>query len=135
MQSVRVWCTLAFMNTDQRTCLACNKALHGRADKKFCDDYCRSAYNNRLMADEIVLMKRINGILKKNRRLLLQQIPAGEEMGKCSRKKLLEAGYDFTYFTHQYTNKKGNVYGFVYEYGYLPIEGDWVLIVKRSKQD
>jgi hypothetical protein len=34
------------METEIKKCLACNKTLRGRADKKFCDDYCRSNYNN-----------------------------------------------------------------------------------------
>ena len=29
-----------------KSCLHCNRPLHGRADKKYCDDACRNNYNN-----------------------------------------------------------------------------------------
>ena len=32
----------------EKTCLECNEKLIGRADKKFCNDYCRNAFNNNL---------------------------------------------------------------------------------------
>ncbi len=119
------------MEHTSRACITCGKPLKGRIDKKFCDDYCRTVYNNQLKAEDGAFVKKINGILRANRRLLEQQIAAGEEMGKCPRKKLADAGFNFDYHTHQYTNKKGNVYSFCYEYGYLLLEGDWVLVVKR----
>jgi hypothetical protein len=56
-------------------------------------------------------------------------------MGKCPKKKLADAGFNFQYYTHQYTNKKGNIYFFVYEYGYLPLEGEWILVVRRKEQE
>ncbi len=48
--------------------------------------------------------------------------------------RLAEQGFDFRYHTHQYQNKKGQTYHFCYEYGYLPLEGDWVLVVKRGEK-
>jgi predicted nucleic acid-binding Zn ribbon protein len=117
-----------------KQCLSCGKPLRGRVDKKFCDDYCRTQFNNQLKAEDSALVKKVNAILRHNRRLLEKQIPAGEEMGKCPKQKLAEAGFNFQYHTHQYTNKKGNVYFFCYEYGYLPLEGDWLLVVKRVEK-
>ncbi|MFA6947300.1 MAG: DUF2116 family Zn-ribbon domain-containing protein, partial [Pedobacter sp.] len=32
----------------ERECLDCGAALRGRTDKKFCDDQCRSNFNNRM---------------------------------------------------------------------------------------
>lgn len=125
---------LTAMQLTQKQCLSCGKPLKGRADKKFCDDYCRTQYNNQLKAEDSAVMKRVNAILRSNRRLLAQQIPPGEEIGKCPRQKLTEAGFNFQYLTHQYSNKKGNVYFFCYEYGYLPLEGDWLLVVKRAEK-
>jgi hypothetical protein len=122
------------METTQKQCLSCGKTLKGRIDKKFCDDYCRTQYNNLLKAEDTVVIKKINAVLRQNRRILERQIAPGEELGKCPRQKLADAGFNFQYITHQYTNKKGNVYSFCYEYGYLPIEGDWVLVVKRAER-
>ena len=119
----------AFQN---RPCLACGKILHGRADKKFCSDYCRNAYNNNLKAVSSPLIRKINSALLKNRRILETALGA-EEMQKLQKEKLLQQGFQFNYFTHTYTNKKGNIYFFCYEYGYLPLEHDWYLLVKRKE--
>ena len=122
------------MDVNTQHCLECGKSLKGRIDKKFCDDYCRNAYNNKQNSDHNNYVRNVNNILRKNRRLLEDNIAKGEETGKCLRQKLAQRGFDFRYHTHQYTNKKGNVYFFCYEYGYLPLESDWLLIVKRKEE-
>ncbi len=121
-------------DSETKTCLHCEKTIRGRTDKKFCDDYCRNAYNNSLKAPSYNLLRNINNQLAKNRRLLEEVIPAGEEMGKTTKEKLLSKGFSFKYLTHTYTNKKGNVYFFCYDYGYLLLEGDWILVVHRKEE-
>jgi len=115
-----------------KTCGACGKALHGRADKKFCNDYCRNAYNNSLKSASSAVVRNINNALLKNRRILESALGT-EEMLKLPKAKLLQQGFQFTFITHTYTNKKGNTYFFCYEYGYLPLEHDWYLLVKRKE--
>lgn len=122
------------MQPSMKNCLECGKPVKGRLDKKFCDDYCRNAYNNKQNSDHTNYMRKVNGHLRKNRKILEMLIPDGEGMGKQPRQRLAQEGFEFRFHTHQYTNKKGNVYHFCYEYGYLPIEGDWVLIVKRKEE-
>ena len=123
------------METEIKKCLACNKTLRGRADKKFCDDYCRSNYNNlqkiKDKPDEFV--KNINNTLLKNRKILLSILPETEEMAKVTANKLLEKGFVFKYHTHTYKNKKDQVYFFCYEYGYLPLGENWYLVVRRKE--
>ncbi|MCW3108877.1 MAG: hypothetical protein JWQ09_3383 [Segetibacter sp.] len=121
------------METNEKKCIECNKPLRGRVDKKFCDDFCRNSYNNKLNSDTNGYVRNINNTLRKNRRILEETLPAKEEMAKITRPKMLEKGFQFKYFTHTYTNKKGNMYYFCYEYGYLLLEGDWILIVKRKE--
>lgn len=118
---------------DSRNCLSCNKLLKGRSDKKFCDDYCRNNFNNALKSGSNSIIRNINNALAKNRRILENTLSEGQELTKVHRDKLLHAGFQFKYSTHTYTNKKGNMYHFVYDYGYLPLESDWFLIVKRSE--
>lgn len=116
----------------KRECLSCGKTLHGRADKKFCNDYCRNAHNNNLKATTSPLVRNINNALLKNRRILEAAL-GEEEMQKVPKEKLLQQGFQFKFSTHSYTNKKGNVYFFCYEYGYLPLEHEWYLVVKRKE--
>ena len=115
-------------------CLNCNKPVKGRTDKKFCDDSCRNNYNNQLKSNTINLVRNINNALGKNRRILENLFIAGEEMAKTTRNKLLQKGFQFKYITHTYTNKKGNIYFFCYDIGYLPLESDWYLLVKRKEE-
>ncbi len=122
------------MQTETRTCLQCGRTLKGRSDKKFCDDSCRNNYNNVLKAHANNYMRNINNTLSKNRRILEEVLPANEEMGKTTKQKLSDAGFQFKYHTHTYTNKKGNVYYFCYEFGYLSLENDWYLVVRRREE-
>lgn len=114
-------------------CLQCNKPVKGRSDKKFCDDYCRAAHNNDLKAPSNNLVRNINNALGKNRRILQSYLNEETEMCKTTKDKLLEKGFQFKYITHTYLNKKGNTYFFCYDLGYLPLDNDWFLLVKRSE--
>ena len=116
----------------EKQCLDCGTAIKGRADKKFCDDQCRSNYNNRLKADDSKEVKRINSILFKNRKILHTLNPDGKT--KVPKNKLEKAGFNFSYFTHQYQTAKGAVYIFCYDYGYLALENDWYLLVKKQEE-
>ncbi|MEX6688997.1 hypothetical protein QTN47_15925 [Danxiaibacter flavus] len=116
-----------------KLCLACNKPLLGRTDKKFCNDYCRNAFNNQRKPANNSYIRSINNQLLKNRRILESLLPATEEMSKASKDKLTQLGFVFKYSTHSYVNKKGNVYFFCYDYGYLPLDNDVYLIVKRRE--
>ncbi len=117
-----------------KLCLTCSKPVKGRTDKKFCDDYCRNNYNNQLKSNTINLVRNINNALGKNRRILEEMFNTDEEMAKTTKSKLLQKGFQFKYITHTYTNKKGNIYFFCYDLGYLPLEGDWYLLVKRKEE-
>jgi hypothetical protein len=37
--------------TIMKNCIWCDKALEGRADKKYCSSYCRTAYHNQKTKD------------------------------------------------------------------------------------
>lgn len=114
-----------------RVCLECGKKVFGRADKKFCDDACRNAYNNTINKDRKNLIRNTNNWLRKNYRILESLNP--DQKTKVSRAKLIEKGFDFNYITSIYTTKAGTVYYFVYDQGYLPLEGDYYALVKRKR--
>jgi predicted nucleic acid-binding Zn ribbon protein len=115
-------------------CLSCDKVLKGRSDKKFCDDYCRAAYNNELKSITTNQMRNVNNALSKNRRILEELLPEGEEMVKTTQEKLVQKGFLFKYVTDLYTTKSGKTYYYCYEYGYLPLDNDWYLIVKKKAE-
>src|SRR5689334_15205385 len=119
------------METVNRLCLECNKPLKGRIDKKFCNDYCRNIYNNKVKLEESTYVRQINQVLKRNRRIL-EEMLGKDGMSRQSKSNFINKGFHFKYHTHQYINKKGNIYYFCYEYGFLPLEGDWYLIVRKK---
>ena len=123
-----------FDKKENKNCLICNKALKGRSDKKFCDDYCRAAYNNDHKSAANNFVRNVNSLLGKNRRILESLLPPGEQTTKTNREKLLQKGFLFKYHTHTYTNKNGHTYFYCYEYGYLPLENNWYLLVKRKEE-
>ena len=119
---------------ETKTCLNCGKPLKGRADKRFCDDYCRNSYNNQLKSASNNLVRNINNALGKNRRILESLLAEGGETAKANKEKLQRLGFQFKYITHTYTTKTGKTYFYCYDYGYLPLENDWYLIVKRKEE-
>ena len=114
-------------------CLACDKSIRGRTDKKFCNDYCRNVFNNKIKSEGNNTVRNINNALRRNRRILQELLPENEKMVKTSMEKLVERGFLFKYKTHTYTNPKGNVYNFCFEYGYTPLENNNYVIVKQKE--
>lgn len=101
------------------TCLQCGKPLHGRLDKKFCDAYCRNAFNNKVKRSDEQYILEVNSSLRKNRRILKTLSPVGKS---TVRKEVLVAmGYDFNVFSSMYRAPKGAIYYLSYEFGFTPI--------------
>lgn len=118
---------------EKRTCIECDQKFNGRADKKFCSDMCRNAYNNKLNSDTNNYVRNINNALRKNRRIMEELLP--EETAKVSQQKLMDKGFNFSYYTNITTTKTGKNYVFCYEYGYLPLESNYYLLVKRKSDN
>jgi predicted nucleic acid-binding Zn ribbon protein len=119
--------------TEQRKCPECGEKIIGRADKKFCSDECRNNYNNRQNSDATNLIRNTNNILRKNRRILEELAPEGK--AKVHKNKLNEKGFNYSYFTTLYKTQKGSVYYYCYDYGYLPLEHDFYLVVCNTKNN
>ncbi|MEZ7930160.1 MAG: hypothetical protein ACI8RY_002030 [Urechidicola sp.] len=115
----------------EKSCLECGEKVKGRADKKFCSDYCRNSYNNKLDVEDKNLVRNINNRLKKNYKILSELNP--NQKTKTHRDKLIGNNFDFNLFTSIYTTKKGTIYYFVYNQGYLELENDYYMLVKNDK--
>jgi len=102
----------------KRTCLSCGRELTGRPDKKFCDPYCKSSYHYRkAIEEEPRFYNRVDNQLKRNRKILKYYNKAGKATVRA--KTVLDGGFDPNFFTHLWKNAKGDVYLFVYEFGFL----------------
>lgn len=116
---------------EERLCKECEQKLTGRRDQKFCSDYCRNTYNNRLNEDSNKYIRRINNILRKNRRILATLNPKGKVT--VDGITLAEEGFNFHYYTNVYETKTGSKYYFCYEQGYLKLDNDkYMLVLKQD---
>lgn len=113
-----------------KSCLECGEKIIGREDKKFCSDGCRNAYNNKINKDTNNFMRNINNKLRKNYRILSELNPEGKS--KTTRAKLLSKGFDFEFFTNILQTKTGNTYYFLYDQGYMPLDNDYYILVKKD---
>ena len=107
----------------------CNAELAGRFDKRFCSDQCRAQLHNikrKADAGERMILD-INRILRKNRSILKGSSPMGKTTTRQEYLKM--QGFNFNHYTHQYQTRKGNTYNFCYDYGYLLLPEEKVLIV------
>ena len=116
---------------ENKQCLECGDPVKGRVDKKFCNDYCRNAYNNKVNKDSKNLIRNINNRLRKNYKILSELNPSGKT--KVTRTKLYDKGFDFQFFTSIYKTKAGNTYYYIYDEGYLALENEIFLLIKKDR--
>ena len=101
-----------------KKCLACGNNLQGRSDKVFCDAHCKSSYHYRKSIQESPrFYNQVDNQLKLNRKILKSFNKSGKATIRAS--KLIELGFNPKFFTHYWKNTKGDVYLFVYEFGFL----------------
>ncbi len=124
------------LSKENRACQTCGNPLRGRADKKFCNDYCRNQFNNELKSRDYYspLIRSINNSLQRNRKILAGILGDEGETARISRETLLRQGFHFKYLTHTRTTRNGRHYYYCYEYGYVPLANDSFLIVKKKEE-
>src|ERR1041384_5137191 len=116
---------------EKKVCLDCGEPIKGRSDKKFCNDICRNSYNNKLNSDTTNYVRNVNNILRKNRRILEENLKG--ETTTISKQKLADKGFNFKYHTNQHVTKNNHTYSYCYEYGYMMLEKEMVLLVKKKE--
>jgi len=114
----------------KRICLNCGYELRGRADQKYCSDACRNAHHNNSRNNATEFMRNINKTLRKNRSILEKRCPY--DKAKSKKEQLSADGFNFNYHTNIYRTKKGQDYIFCYNYGYLKLNDEDIIIVKRK---
>lgn len=121
--------------TSTKICLACQKELQGRVDKKFCDPYCKSAWHyEKSQKGDQGFYARVDKQLKLNRRILKKYNKAGKSTVRAE--VLVNQGFNPDFFTHYWKNKQGDVYLFAYEFGFLSRKENnrkkYVLVIWQS---
>ena len=113
------------------SCLECQSEFRGRTDKKFCSDYCRNAYHNRLNRDSNNLVRTVNNRLRRNYRIL-RHIAATPGSGPIQRALLAGHGFDFDSITRIKPSHPAGPCYCIYDLGYVPLGEDRFKIVKAS---
>lgn len=115
----------------EKICKECGDKFSGRADAKFCSDYCRSAHNNKLSGYNNSYVRQVNTILRKNRKILSELNPNGKTRIKLE--KLEKAGFNFNFQTNTYKTRAGKEYYFCYDQGYLNTDDGWCTLVTKHE--
>ncbi|MBS1978454.1 MAG: hypothetical protein JST46_13875 [Bacteroidetes bacterium] len=121
------------MEIKQAKCPVCGGEVHGRTDKRFCSDKCRSLSNAGKRNDRDAVFNQMILTIRRNRSLL-RKLCKGNRV--IVRREVLDAlDFDATAFTSIHVNSKKQTYYFNGEYGILPIFRDGAacaLIVHRE---
>ncbi len=111
-------------------CLSCNESFKGRIDKKYCSAHCRTTWHNIQHADRNNMIRNINNILRRNRRILNHLLQQGSS--NLPPEVLNECGFNFNYFTYQTTLTNGLINTYCYDLGYHQMPNGHLEIVKRK---
>ncbi|MCA1762213.1 MAG: hypothetical protein ABR574_02505 [Cryomorphaceae bacterium] len=113
----------------EKLCKECGDKFSARADAKFCSDHCRSSYNNKANGYNDSYVRKVNSILRKNRKVLCALNPDGKTRVKTDDLKM--KGFNFNFYTNTYKTKAGKEYRFCYDQGVLDTGDDWCTLVTK----
>jgi|GEM_PF-1303041 Uncharacterized protein containing a Zn-ribbon (DUF2116). len=111
--------------TDKKHCENCGEQIFGRADKRFCDTYCKNTFNsNRRKAErfqEYDNLPEIFKIIRNNHEILKAYKP--EELSTNAtfsilRAELVDKGFNFRFFTSVERDSYGRYWKFCFDYGW-----------------
>ncbi|NRF37496.1 hypothetical protein [Pedobacter foliorum] len=120
-----------------KECRNCSeKIIFGRTDKIYCTEACRIDYNNKVKmekrGEDPEFIKKISRILTNNHQILRKLNTNGKTIVR--EQYLIDLGFNFHYQTSYQTTKKGDVYHFCFDQGYLKIKDNQVLLVVQQYQ-
>jgi predicted nucleic acid-binding Zn ribbon protein len=129
---------------EEKVCLDCGTPIKvGRSDKKFCDNTCRTNYNNRQkeqkQSTEVSLppfIVELNQILVTNWKILKDCI-GGKDTCRMRVRDLSGRGFNFKYFTSERLNDyNDDVYYFCYDMGYkfVTVNDEQKVVIVQNEQ-
>lgn len=104
----------------KKSCPVCKIQFSGRMDKKYCSANCKSIDHYEKRRKEEKFYFEVDRQLKINRRILKKYNRNGMTKLKCE--ILVSEGFNPNFFTHYWKNRKGDVYLFCYDYGFLKLK-------------
>lgn len=119
------------MSTPTRKCRYCKGPVVGRKGKIFCSIECKSIYHYRLRAATFDTATPIDKILHRNRSILLEIMGKNKSQKKVDKIELDRKKFNYSYFTHSYTNSKGKVYFYLYDFAWMAFSDQEVLVIRK----
>jgi len=132
----------------EKACLECNEPLGpGREDRKFCNDLCRTAFNNKKRKEPLPVpayvhrgtdwrpdfYQKINSIISHNRDILEHLCEAG--FRDLHKHDLEGYGFNLKYFSSEYHDPEHDeLYRFCYDHGYHIYNEKKVHIIVRTEE-
>jgi predicted nucleic acid-binding Zn ribbon protein len=123
------------LKSNNKKCKICDKIIVGRSDKLFCSSACKNYYHTTLKRVTKLETLKIDGILHRNRSILLEIMGKNSVRKKVNRIVLEDKHFKFKYLTHFTINSKGKMYHWVYDFAWMSFSDDEVLIVKNKSLD
>jgi predicted nucleic acid-binding Zn ribbon protein len=123
------------MQENLKQCLHCTKKITGRTDKKFCSNHCRSSYHNILYGDRSNYMRRVNGLLMRNRKILSDLFELNRAGATIPLSELYLKGFSTSHFTHQQKKSRSLLLTYCYDYGYHFTGKDTIKIVQQFNSE
>ena len=120
------------MKKHTNTCKMCSVELQGRRDKVFCSSDCKNEYHAKLRKVNSIATGFIDGILHRNREILLEIMGKNAVQKKVSRFILDKKKFNYKYHTHMHTNSVGKTYYYVYDFGWMEFTDQDILIVRKK---
>ncbi|MDA8595598.1 MAG: hypothetical protein ACPGR7_06355 [Flavobacteriaceae bacterium] len=117
----------------KRGCAECGHKLVGRTDKKFCNDYCRNAFNNKRYRKEHHVKRQIQGVLNLNYGIL-KGICEQEAVTESSVQDLRSKGYQMQFFTNLSLTGEGEVLRQCFDMGLLTKENGQLYVINMKKK-
>lgn len=114
------------VQSGERHCLNCDKPLDARMrkDAKYCNNYCRTEYNNKRRFGLHPDIVKVDKILHRNFEIL-QAALKNKEFVYAKRDRMLRQGFSFDYYT-----QSKNDYRYCYTLCYKMKDADTVTISK-----
>ena len=112
-------------------CKICNNELTGWRGQIICSVKCKNYYHRHLCYASVQAAIPTKEYMKRNHRILQEQLGKNKTQIKVYRNVLADKKVRFKYHTHTHVNKKGKIYDYVYNLGWMELSDDEILIILK----
>lgn len=113
----------------KQTCKQCLACFKGRSDKKFCSIRCKNTWHAEQQQTMRNVMAEIDAHLHQNRKIL-EILMGNATKIELDVHILTQTGFRYEYHTGTHLNNAGNFYRIVYDYKWMDVSDQKILILR-----